>query len=405
MAAGANPELYRQLQKLEASDSAASDNFGYAVAISSDGNTCAIGSEQDDNSGGTDAGSVYIWTRSGGTWTQQQRVQASDAAAGDRFGTSVALSSDGNTCAIGSEQDDNSGGTDASSVYIWTRSGGTWTQQQRLQASDAAGSDRFGVSVALSSDGNTCSIGAHNDDNSGGTDAGSVYIWTRSGGTWTQQQRLQASDAAAGDFFGYVVALSSDGNTCAIGAYLDNNSGGTDAGSVYIWTRSGGTWTQQQRLQASDAAGADSFGFQVSLSSDGNTCAIGAHRDDNSGGNNAGSVYIWTRSGGTWTQQQRLQASDAAASENFGSSVALSSDGNTCAIAAVFGGNSNAGSVYIWTRSGGTWTEQQQLQASDGAASHQFGYSLSISNDAHTVAIGSRQGGVSAAGAAYIFLW
>ena len=400
---------YTEQARVQASDAAASDFFGQSIALSSDGNTLAIGAFVDDNSGGTDAGSVYVFTRSGSTWTEQTRLQASDAAASDRFGFSIAFSSDGNTLAIGANLDNNTGGLDAGSVYVFTRSGSTWTQQTRLQASDAAASDWFGWSVALSSDGNTLAIGAYADDNTGGANAGSVYVFTRSDSTWTEQTRLQAGDAAVTDQFGWSVALSSDGNTLAIGANFDDNTGGTDAGSVYVFTRSGSTWTQQTRLQASDAAASDRFGHSVALSSDGNTLAIGAHVDDNTGGTDAGSVYVFTRSGSTWTQQTRLQASDALANDNFGYSVALSSDGNTLAIGAVVddnSGGSDAGSVYVFTRSGSTWTQQGRLQASDAAASDQFGSSVALSSDSNTLAIGAayddNTGGANA-GSTYIF--
>jgi len=163
-------------------------------------------------------------------------------------------------------------------------------QQTRLQASDAAQNDQFGQSVSLSADGNTAIVGSHLDDNSGGTDAGSAYVYTRSGTVWSEQTRLQASDAAANDDFGFSVSLSADGNTALVGSLLDDNSGGVNAGSAYVYTRSGATWSEQTRLQASDAAGSDQFGISVSLSADGNTALVGANFDDNSGGANAGSA-------------------------------------------------------------------------------------------------------------------
>ncbi len=414
--------LTREYSRLQASDAAASDNFGYSVAISSDGNTLAVGAHLDDNSGGTEAGSVYIFTRSGSTWAQQTRLQASDAAATDYFGYSVAISSDGNTLAVGSYLDDNSGGTNAGSVYVFTRSGSTWAQQTRIQASDAAATDLFGYSVAISSDGNTLAVGSYFDDNSGGTNAGSVYVFTRSGSTWAQQTRIQASDAAASDNFGISVAISSDGNTLAVGARQDDNSGGIDSGSVYVYQSKfvgpislsdmyGGRWiAYHESLILKDASGgsSDAFGRSLAISRDGNTIAIGADSDNNSGGEDAGSVYIYVKSGSSFVLQTRLQGSDAAAYDYFGKAVSLSTDGNTLAVGANGDDNSrgtNAGSVYIFTRSGTTWTQQARLQASDGAANDDFGWSTCLSSDGNTLAVGaiSDDNAGDASGSTYIF--
>jgi predicted NBD/HSP70 family sugar kinase len=405
LASSSGRGLYDQQARLQASDAAAGDSLGYATALSSDGNTCAVGACTDDNTGGTDAGSVYVFTRSGAAWTQQARLQAADAAASDRFGYSVALSSDGNTCAIGAMADSNSGGSFAGSVYVFTRSGSTWVQQARLQAGDAAADDQFGFCVALSSDGNTCVVGANRDDNTGGTNTGSAYIFTRSGSTWTQQARLQAGDVVESDNFGYAAALSSDGNTCAVGApYF----GSASAGAVYIYTRSGTTWTQQAQLHSSDAGNFDFLGTSVALSSDGNLCVTGAEGDNNTGGTDAGSVYVFTRSGATWTQQARLQAADAEASDRFGYSVALSSDGNTCAIGAMADSNSGgnfAGSAYVFTRSGSTWVQQTRLQAADAAANDQFGFCVALSSTGRTISVGAPYKTSSVGGSAYVYLW
>jgi hypothetical protein len=398
----ATPIVYQQQGKIQASDVQASDNFGFSVSLSGDGNTAIVGARREDT-GGTDAGAAYIFTRSGGTWTQQQKIQASDAQAGDDFGNSVSISSDGNTALIGARIEDTNG-TDAGAAYIFTRSGGTWTQQQKIQASDAQAYDYFGTSVSLSGDGNTAIVGANYEDTNG-TDAGAAYIFTRSGGTWTQQQKIQASDVQGDDNFGYRVSLSSDGNTALISAHFED-TGATNAGAAYIFTRSNGTWTQQQKIQASDAQLADYFGNSVSLSSDGNTAIVGAYTED-TGGTSAGAAYVFTRSGGTWSQQQKIQASDAQGDDYFGYSVSLSSDGNTALIGASLEdtGGFDVGAAYIFTRSGGTWTQQQKFQASDAQSADEFSYSVSLSSDGNTALIGAHfeDTGGFGAGAAYIF--
>ena len=225
----ATPIVYQQQQKIQASDAQASDNFSYrSVSLSSDGNTALVGAYLED-AGGSGAGAAYVFTRSNGTWTQQQKIQASDAQASDNFGFSVSLSSDGNTALVGAYGED-AGGTNAGAAYVFTRSNGTWTQQQKIQASDPQASDYFGYSVSLSGDGNTALVGAHPED----TGFGAAYIFTRSNGTWSQNQKIQASDAETYDYFGNSVSLSGDGNTALVGAHLED-TGGSSAGAAYIF--------------------------------------------------------------------------------------------------------------------------------------------------------------------------
>ncbi len=184
------------------------------------------------NSAGQQAGNVYVFTRSGTTWSEEARLQASDAAAGSNFGTRVALSADGNTLGTGAYHARNSGGN----AYVFVRSGKKWTEQARLQASDGVVGNSFGTSPSLSSDGNTFAVGTQLKDIAGVVDAGSAYVFVRTGGVWKEQIRLQASDPGAHDYFGLRVDLSGDANTLAVSAFGHNNSGGVDAGSVYIFT-------------------------------------------------------------------------------------------------------------------------------------------------------------------------
>jgi len=389
----------QELAKLLASDAAANDYFGYSVSVS--GDTAVIGAYYDDHAGWIDAGSAYVLVRSGGPgapgWTQQAKLTASDAATADQFGWSVSVS--GDTAVIGAWGDDHTGRTNAGSAYVFVRSSGIWTQQAKLTASDAASTDLFGFSVSVSGD--TAVIGAPYDNHAGWIDAGSAYIFIRSSGVWTQQAKLTASDAAANDYFGYSVSVS--GDTAVIGAYYDDHAGGADAGSAYVFVRSGGVWTQQAKLTASDAAASDHFGRSVSVSGD--TAVIGAMYNSHAGGTDAGSAYVFVRSGGVWTQQAKLTASDAAASDYFGQSVSVS--GDTAVIGAYeddHAGGTYAGSAYVFARSEGVWTEQAKLTASDAAADDEFGVSVSVSGD--TAVIGARwddHAGGSNAGSAYVF--
>ncbi len=387
--------LTLQEAKLTASAGAAGDQFGVSVSIS--GDTAVVGAHQDDHAAGIDAGSACVLVRSGSQWTLQDELIAADADADDAFGISVSIS--GDTAVVGAYTDDHAAGADAGSAYVFVRSGAIWTEQAKLIASDAAAGDGFGASVSISGD--TVVIGAYTDDHAGGADAGSAYVFVRSGTVWTEQGKLTASDAAASDLFGIAASVSAD--TAVVGAAFDDHAGGADAGSTYVFVRSGAVWTQQAKLTASDAAEFDNYGYSISIN--GETALVGALFDDHAGGASAGSAYVSVRSGAVWTEQAKLTASDAAAFDSFGSSVSIS--GDSALVGAIFdahaGGNS-AGSAYVFIRSGAVWTEQAKLTALDAAASDQFGNSVSMNAD--TAIIGAyvedNSGGADA-GSAYVF--
>jgi hypothetical protein len=236
----------------------------------------------------------------------------------------------------------------------------TWTQQQELTASDGSVNDQFGESISVSGD--TAVIGALNK-NSG---QGAAYVFVRSGGVWSQQQELTASDGAANDEFGYAVAVS--GDTVVIGAYQKNSR----QGAAYVFVRSVGVWSQQQELTTSDGAANDEFSYALAVSGD--TAVIGAYQKNS----RQGAAYVFVRSAGVWSQQQELTASDGAANDEFGVSVSVS--GNT-AVMGAFYKNSYQGAAYVFVDSGGVWSQQQELTAADGAANDFFGRSVSLSGD------------------------
>ncbi len=385
------------LQVLQPSG-AASDQFGYAVAI--DGDTMIVGAPRDDLGANANQGSAHIYRWTGSGWTLEATLTATGGAANDNFGSSVALS--GDTALVGANTDDLGANFAQGSAYVFTRSGSTWTQQAQLTATDGAGGDQFGSSVALSGD--TALVGARFDDVGANFDQGSAYIFTRSGTTWTQQAQLTATDGAANDLFGFSVALGGGaGDTALVGAHSDDVGANFDQGSAYVFTRSGTTWTQQAQLTATDGAASDNLGVSVALSGD--TALVGAYADDVGANVDQGSAYIFTRSGTTWTQQAQLTATGGAAGDSFGVSVALS--GDTALVAAYFddvGVNFAQGSAYIFTRSGTTWTQQAQLTATDGAASDNLGVSVALSGD--TALLGANFDNVGAntdQGSAWVF--
>ena len=377
--------IYSQKQKLMASDGANNDRFGRHTAL--DGDTAFIGAHRDDDNV-KNSGSAYVFTRSDGQWSEQQKLTASDGGKNDNFGQHIAL--DGDTAIIGADDfNDNISG----SAYIFIRHDGVWVEQQILKPSDGDANDRFGSDLTL--DGDTAIIGAYTDVDDE-IRSGSAYIFTRTEGVWSQQQKLTASDAEDDDYFGRYMAL--DGDTVIISAYRDDDKGRT-SGSAYIFTRgANGEWIEQQKLMASDGAKNDRFGYRIALQDD--TAVIGAWGDNDSG-NNSGSAYIFTRnSNGYWTEQQKLTASDGSKKDNFGRQIAI--DGDRVIIGAYRDDDKGdaSGSAYIFTRNNGEWSKQQKLIANDGAENGRFGADLAL--DSGTAMVGSHRD-QNSKGSVYIF--
>ena len=263
--------------KITASDGAADDLFGGSVAIS--GDYAVVGAHYDDDAG-SDSGSAYIFKRDGTAWTEQTKITASDAAGG-YFGYSVAIS--GDYAVVGAYGDDDAG-YDSGSAYIFWYNGTAWTEQAKITASDGAAHDDFGTSVAISAD--YAVVGAWEDDDAG-SGSGSAYIFKRYGTEWTEQAKITASDSAAGDYFGRSVAISCD--YAVVGACLDDGAG-LNSGSAYIFKRYGTEWTEQAKITASDSAAGDWFGKSVAISGD--YAVVGAYGDDDAG-SGSGSAYIY----------------------------------------------------------------------------------------------------------------
>jgi RHS repeat-associated protein len=365
---------------LIAGDGVASDKMGFSVAVN--GNTAVVGAYVADVSGHSDQGAAYVFVRNGSTWSFQQKLVASDGAASDQFGYAVAVHVD--TVVVGAPQATISGNAAQGAAYVFVRSGTVWTQQQKL-VGEANASDNFGWSVAVEDD--TALVGAPNVAGSFDVDQGAVYVFKRVNASWGSiyVQKLQPGGTlVSGDkHFGWSVALS--GDTLIVGAKDFDNGANADQGAVFFFVLSGATWTAQGgRIYASDGAASDAFGTAVALVGD--TALVGAPLDDNANGTDAGSVYLLTRSAGVWSQQKIL-ASDGLAGDQFGTSVALMSDRFVVgAPQAEISVNSNQGAVYSFIRIGGIWSQQTpRITASDGVANDQFGNAVAISSSTAVV--------------------
>jgi hypothetical protein len=409
----------QQGEKLTGTGETGKGEFGKSVALSADGDTALIGGPGDNG----EAGAAWLFTRSGSAWIQQGEKLVGDCTescanegtgeAGEgMFGTSVALSEDGATAVVSGPAD--SGG--AGAAWVFTRSDGVWTQQGEKLVGDCTsicanegtgetGKGEFGKSVALSADGDTALIGAPAD--SGGV--GAVWVFTRSGSTWTQQGEKLIGDCTAScanegtgeageGKFGTSVALAEDGDTAMIGGPADNGG----AGAAWVFTRSGSTWSEQgEKLTGTGESGEGEFGYSVALSEDGNTAMIGGPEDDIA----TGAVWGFARSGGVWSQQGQKLTGGEEGNSQVGVYVALSADGNTALIGGP-GDNYDAGAAWVFTRSGGVWSQQGPKLTGRGETREDgFGVSVALSADGNTALIGAPgdNGGLFGKGAAWVF--
>ncbi len=441
--------------------------YGLSASVSADGNTLAVTSifedsaavgingDEADNSA-LDAGAVYVFSRGENGWVQEAYVKASNAESSDQFGYSVSLSGDGNTLAVGAnleassatgidgDQSDNSAlGTGA--VYVFTRDNGWWSQQAYVKASNAEAGDVFGYQVALSFDGNTLAAAAQGEDSaSSGIDfdetnndaggSGAVYVFNRNGDEWSQQAYIKALYPEENDLFGTSVAISQDGNTLAVGA-LDEDGGQTGvngdqadnsergSGAAYVFTRRGVSWSQEAYVKGSNTARADAFGAVVALSADGNTLAVGAPDENNtSTGANAeighrvgfdprtdfsnGSAYVFARENGSWAQQAYIKPSHIGQFDQFGTRVALSGDGDLLAVGVPLedspavglngdrgddeAGGSEFGAVFLYARSEGVWSDHSFIKAPNTGVYDEFASIVAFDGDGTTMVVGAR---------------
>ena len=338
---------------------------GFSVALSGDGKTAIVGG-LNDNSG---AGAAWVFARGSSKWIQQgSKLVGAGGSAPTQQGFSLSLSADGNTALVGGLRD----------VWVFTRSSGTWSQQgSNLVGTGAVGNRPAfeGRAVALSADGDTALVGGDGDDSA----AGATWVFIRSGGTWTQQgPKLIGRGASTPTGQGISVALSADGNSALVGGYGDN----LGVGAAWVFTRSGGTWTQQgSKLVGAGHAGKSLQGRSVALSADGNTVLVGGFGDNSL----AGAAWVFTRSGDNWTQQgAKLVGAGAVGGTQQGRSVALSADGNI----AIVSGLSDA---WVFTRSGGVWSQRGRKPAGTGpvAEAVKQGFSAALSASGRIAVVGS----------------
>ncbi|MEI7525772.1 MAG: hypothetical protein WCJ95_15630 [Mariniphaga sp.] len=356
---------------------------GYSISLSADGNTAIVGGPVNTTAG---SGSIWIYTRTGGVWTQQgNKLPVSGSSA---QGIAVALSADGNTALVGGPSYTLSSKTYLGTIWLFTRSGSTWTLQGTSNGSGIRNCF-YGCSVSLSADGNTAIVGER------GTNG--AWILTRSAGVWTRLATKLTGTGGIGTSQGQYVSISANGNTAIVACPTDN----TNVGAAWVFSRSGSTWSQQgDKLVGAGAIGAAMQGRSVSLSADGNTALVGGSADNT----NIGATWVFTRSGTTWSQQgDKLVGTGAVGAASQGVSVALSADGDI-ALTGGYLDNANTGAIWVFTRSGTTWTQQGTKLIGTGSVGNAAqGNSIALSADGNTAMSGGYIDNTSI-GAAWAFI-
>ncbi len=376
------------------------------------------GDQSDDSAAG--AGAAYVFVRDGDTWSQQAFLKASNAQAEDRFGSSVAISGDtivvgapresSNATGINGDQANNEG-TYSGAVYVFVRSGNTWSQQAYLKSMNSGPVDLFGTDVAIESD--TVIVGAPQESsstrsingasNENALQSGAAYVFVRNGSSWSQQAFIKASNADSEDFFGAQLAF--DGQTLLVGATGEsahaagassapNDNSATRSGAAYVFVHNGTAWIEQAYLKANNGHAEDQLGNAVAI--DGDTLVIGARNEssrstgvngdtDNQDAQSAGAAYLFARSGSTWSQVAYLKASNTSAFDFFGDHVAIAGDrvlvaatweaSSSPGIDASQGDNRaiNAGALYVFTRVGTAWQQLAYVKSSNPGPDHYFG--------------------------------
>ncbi|MDX1443350.1 MAG: hypothetical protein R3270_06175 [Gammaproteobacteria bacterium] len=406
------------------------------VKLSADGQTMVVGAYKEDGNGTdesdnsmTDSGAVYVFVRDGGNWTQQAYLKADNADPEDHFGGSLDISAGGNTIAVGAPWEDSSAQSinpganakadnsqsDAGAVYVFTRdASGNWSQQAYIKASDLNDYDELGSDVTLSNTGDRLVAGA-----SGKGNYGFVYTFNRdSDGNWTEDADSLVPPGPGGDRFGQAVAISGDGQTLAVGQETPQNTI-SNYGKVHVYTRGSGIWNDTAHFTADNNDAYDNFATDVQLSDDGTTLAVGAYGEGSNGtginsgtqanndADDAGAVYVYTSADRTnWSEQAYIKASNTDGADRFGIALDLSGLGDTLVVGArresstgtgvnpgsqTSNGDVGSGAVYVFKRSAEAWQQTDFIKASNTNGGDKFGFSVAISDDTDTLAVGAHR--------------
>ena len=383
---------WAQAYKALMSDGESNDMAGHSVAIL---DSIAIVGAPADDTDANDAGAAYVFKRTSTGWTEWTKLVAGDPGNNAQFGHSIAISDQ--FAVIGARGKDTNG-SNAGGVYVFSRTATGFAQQAILLPTDGEVGDKFGAAVAIS--GNYLFAGAPEADNEA-INMGAAYVFEWNGTKWTEKSKFFAPNRTDYDQFGYSVAMH--GEYAVVGAPTQDDKGMINIGVAHVYKLTGSNWTFDQTLTGSDALSGDYFGGSVAISND--YIAVGAHLSDEAG-TNSGAVYIFHRSATQWTEEIKLiPTADIKPYGNFGWDVAISNDYLAISASADDGVVNNAGALYLYKKTATGWTQKQyqKLTAKDGTINAYFGFGVALSDDQLIIGAPRAESNTVLTGAAYFF--
>lgn len=428
------------------------DWFGYDLSLSSDGRVLAVGAPKEDGSGPSinppydnaagDAGAVYIYHYSESGWVFSDYLKSNNPDGNDKFGTSVDLSTDGNTLVVGAPGESGSGTgvnpTDnnlspaSGAAYVYQFEAGEWQQPTYLKAHNPDWFNSFGYDVALNATGDVLAVGADEEDRDGtgidsssagsSVNSGAVYVFRHDGVNWAQESYIKTSNSETLDSFGSAVALNALGNMLVatspsedgdgIEANPTENNSATDSGAAYVFRHDGSGWYESDYIKADNTQAGDYFGSALALDSSGNTLVIAAIGEDGSGAGvqslsdelatDAGAAFVFNYDGIQWHAPIYLKARAPTAGDEFGGAVAMTADGLSIAVGARRESGlgiglgavedesaGSSGAAYVFRNISGNWQPPTYIKAGNTAVNERFGISIDIGDSAATVVVGA----------------
>lgn len=374
---------YVDYDRILSEEPTSDDYYGYSTAISDDGSTLAVGARsaiENTTNGSVDCGAVYVYKRSGNSWILEDKLFPSDGNTSEWFGSTVALSANGDTLAVGNANLNRY-------CRVFNRSSGVWSFHSAVTATDTESIGGFSNSIKISQDGTKLLVGAPSSTVSG-VISGAVFSFELINGTWTQQQKIVPPTPTANDLFGSNVDVNDAFDVMVTSASRDS-SAGTNRGAVHIFNNSGSNWTHSEKITTgSNLEDSDRLGYRVAMSGDGETIAVST-RTTGSGNTSIGSgvVYIYKNISSVWTEITVIQPEDAATSDFFGYSIGISEDGETLVVGSYLDDSQdvNSGSIYIYRISDGVWEQNSELLLDEVPSSEGLGYTMGFTPDGKTI--------------------
>jgi hypothetical protein len=395
--------------KLVASDGEASAHFGYSMSMNAAGDRLVVGAYLDDATGGTDSGAAYVFSFVNGSWDQGVKLVPLDSELNARFGNSVSMNATGDRMVVAAYLDDATGGVNSGAAYVFSLVDNEWVQDAKLIPSDREGSAYFGTSTSMNAAGDRLVVGAYADNADGGADSGAAYVFSLVDGTWVEDTKLVPNDSEASAFFGWSTSMNASGDRVVVGAYADDEAGGTDSGAAYVFSLVDGSWVEDAKIVPTDSEAVAQFGWSTSMNASGDRLVVGALYDDATGGEDSGAAYVFSLVDGSWVEDAKIVPSDSEVNAWFGRSTSMNASGDRLVVGANSDdatGGGNSGAAYVFSLVNGTWVEDIKIVPTDSEVNAWFGYSTSMNTSGDRVCMGAYlddANDIGNSGAAYVY--